>query len=150
MNSFWLYTLILATTVLDQFHIVLASQVLVWEETSSKSMALITGRFSSCAFESCRWNLHILCAALPCLITKASFTGRISTFLCKVFPMGLCGRKQMRKGRWRISSPWLLSDSHAHIWKLTSSKETSISQSLHPKSGYKLSSQDTSLLFFII
>ena len=93
MNSFWLYTLILATTVLDQFHIVLASQVLVWEETSSKLMALITGRFSSCAFESCRWNLHILCAALPCLITKASFTGRISTFLCKVFLIGTLWEK---------------------------------------------------------
>lgn len=72
----------------------------IWSEL----IALITGRFSPCACESCRRNLHILCAALPCLITKASFTGRISTFLCKVFPMGICGREKTRKGGWRISS----------------------------------------------
>ena len=60
------------------------------------------------------------------------------------------GEKRQGKEDGEFLPPWLLSDSRAHIWEITSSKETSMSQSLHPKSGYKLSSQDTSLLFFLI
>ena len=125
-------------------------------------MALTQGRLSPYAWGSCRRNLHILCAALPCLITKASFTGRISTFLCKVFPMGICGRKKKKWGKegGEFLPPWLLSDSRAQIWKLTSSKETSISQSLPTPSqatgcllktlAYSSSNLETNIHFLVL
>ena len=58
-------------------------------------------------------------------------------------------KKKMRKGRWRISSSmtskWFsCSDLKTHLLK----GDQHFPISPHPKSGYRLSSQDTSLLLF--
>lgn len=93
---------------------------------------------------------------------------RISTFLCKNFYLPMQGlpygnlweKKKWGKEGGEFLPLWLLSDSHAQIWKLTSSKETSISQSLPTPSqatdcllktlAYSYSNLETNIHFLVL
>ena len=150
MNSSRLYALILATTVLDRFHLVLASQDLVggkrplnsWLLPQGGSALMLWGPADG-TFTFCVQLFH---ASSQKPLSQEEF---LPSYPRSSLWESVREKKKIRKGRWRISSSmtskWFsCSDLKTHLLK----GDQDFPISPHPKSGYRLSSQDTSLLFF--